>query len=225
MKRLEKITGISLALAGILAFTQPSICLAKPKSSPTQNGSLPQGKPFQYLNSRIDSLQGQLNTLIGQVSNLEAWRVKAELVMLKLRQNTVKNAKAIALLESEIENINTLLDTKQDIIDGQCPDNQYVYKITNSPAGLVCRADIGANGLAVLTVKTSYEIAAKAAAIFSSQCPTGSVVSGGSYDASPALTVSSAGIVENGYEVNVANTSDALQTLNITATCLAVLAP
>jgi hypothetical protein len=225
MKRLEKITGISLALAGILAFTQPSICLAKPKSSPTQNGSLPQGKPFQYLNSRIDSLQGQLNTLIGQVSNLEAWRVKAELVMLKLRQNTVKNAKAIALLESEIENINTLLDTKQDIIDGQCPDNQYVYKITNSPAGLVCRADIGANGLAVLTVKTSYEIAANALPIFSSQCPTGSVVSGGSYDASPALTINSAGIVENGYEVNVANTSGTLQTLNITATCLAVLAP
>jgi hypothetical protein len=222
MKRSTKIAAISLVLFSSLAFILPTTSFAAPKPSPTQKGSLPHGKPFQYLNSRIDSLQTQLNFLVGRVDGLEAWQFKAELVLLQLQQHSAQNAAAIALLGSEIENIKLILQTKQDIIDQVCPLGQHVSGISGSLTSLICGSDVGANGLALLTVKNTNQVAAQSAAILRSQCPVGTVVTGGSFEASPGLTVNSAGIVDTGYEVNVANTSDALQTLNITATCLAI---
>jgi len=222
MKKFSKIAVIGLLASGFLGFAHTSTVIAAPKSSPTLKGSLPKGKPFQYLNARIDSLQAQINKLIGQVSSLEAWQAKAEAALITLQKNTADNAAAIALLTSELDNIKSILDTKQDIITGTCPDGQYVYEISQSPSTLICRADLGANGLTAFTVQTTQEIAANSSAVVAAECPTGSVPSGGSYEATPGLTITASGIANNGYSVDAANTTGAALTLNVTGTCVGV---
>jgi hypothetical protein len=222
MTTLKKLAAIGIIVPSILAIALPSTSIADAKPNPTMKGSLPKGKPFQYLNSRIDYLQAQINLLIGRVDSLDAWQIKAEKVLLKLEQDTAKNAAEIALLTSEIENIKTILQTKQDIINQDCPANQVVAGVTQSPAGLVCRQDIGANGLAKFSVENIQNVAATSSQDVAATCPSGTAPMGGSYNAAPSLTVVSSGIVDNGYSVNVANTTAGVLPVTVTATCLGI---
>lgn len=229
MKTLPKFLVSGLLLSGLIALAHPAAALGSQKSnsrsnSPTSQGSLPKGKPFQYLNSRIDALQTQIDRLIGQVSTLEEWQASAEEALSTLMKNSTGNAEAIALLEAEIESIKSILATKQDIITGTCPPGQHVYEISASPATLLCSADLGSNGLAAFTVQVSTEIPAAESAVVAAECPDGSVPTGGSYEAALGLEVTSAGIADNGYEVAAANPTAGALTMNVTGTCLG-LAP
>lgn len=230
MKKHTKIAVMGIAASSLLALGFSSNVFASPKStdssksvSTTQKGSLPKGKPFQYLNSRIDSLQAQIDILIGRVNSLEDWQVKAQKALDKLQRDVTKNATLIALLQGQIADINDILKTKQDIIDGECPANQYLYKVSPTD-GLVCRSDLGSNGLAVLTVKNTADVAAAATVDVNALCPTGSTPTGGSFNAAPALTINSAGITQNGdgYTVNLSNSTAATLPVSVTAICLAV---
>jgi len=227
MKKLSRLAVAGIVVSGVLAFAQPLTATAAPKSAPpgksgsTNSGSLPKGKPFQYLNSRIDALQSQIDGLIGQVSTLEAWQAGAEAALEKLQQDSATNAAAIALLQSELDDVKSILDTKQDIIDGTCPEGQYVYGMTPSPPTLLCRADFGAKGLALTTVLATLEIPATSSETVTAECPPGSVPSGGSYEAFD-LEVSASGLSDTGYSVTAANPTGAALTLNVTATCLGV---
>lgn len=226
MKKLSRIAAAGLLVSGVLAFAQPAVVMAAPKASsksPTNQGATPRGKPFVALNSRIDALQAQVDTLIGQFSSLEEWMTDAQSALETLQQNTTANAAAIALLESEIAAVKATLDTKQDIISGTCPDGQYVYAIDAATSTLVCRADLGANGLAVSTVLKNEEIPAQSSAVdVLAECPAGSVPTGGSAEAAPDLEIADEGIVPNGYSAIVANPTQAALTLNVTAICLGV---
>lgn len=200
--------------------------MAAPKASsksPTNQGATPRGKPFVALNSRIDALQAQIDGLIGQFANVEEWMTDAQAALDKLQQDTAANAAAIALLESELATVKATLDTKQNIISGTCPDGQYVYGIDAATSTLVCRADLGSNGLAVSTVLKNEEIPAQSSAVdVLAECPAGSVPTGGSAEAAPDLEIADEGIVPNGYSAIVANPTQAALTLNVTAICLGV---
>lgn len=216
---MSTLRNIALTLSLLCVATIPATSFAAKKGGAT---GLPNGKPFQYLNARIDSLQNQINLLIGRVDSLESWQIKAEAALLKLEQQTNANTAAIALLQSELDNINQILATKQDIIQQSCPDKQFVYQILSAPAGLVCRADAGANGLSIYTVDVVQDIAIDASTVLTATCPTGTVIMGGSFNSAPNLTITSSGMVDNGYSVNVANTSGAVLPLTVTGTCLGV---
>lgn len=226
MKKLSRIAAAGFLVSGLLAFAQPAVVMAAPKASsksPTNQGATPRGKPFVALNSRIDALQAQVDTLIGQFSSLEEWMTDAQSALETLQKNTAANAAAIALLESEIAAVKATLDTKQDIISGACPDGQYVYAIDAATSTLVCRADLGANGLAVSTVLKTEEIPALSSAVdVLAECPAGSVPTGGSAEEVPDLEIADEGIVPNGYSATVANPTEAALTLNVTAICLGV---
>ena len=227
MKKLSRIAVSGLVVSSFLAFAQPMTAVAAPKATPpgktssTNRGSTPNGKPFQYLNSRIDALQAQVDTLIGQYASLEEWMADAEAALAKLQEDTAANAAAIALLQGEMAAVQAALETKQDILAGTCPDGQYVYGV-EAPATLLCRADMGASGLAVTTVLTTQDVAVSATVEVLAECPAGSVPTGGSHDAPPDLTIVSEGITATGYAVTVTNLSSAAIPLNVTATCLGV---
>ena len=225
MKMLSRIAASGLLVSGLLAFAHPAVVMAAPKTnskSLSNQGATPRGKPFVALNSRIDALQVQVDTLIGQYSSLEEWMTDAQAALETLQQNSAANAAAIALLESEIAAVKTTLETKQDIISGTCPEGQYVYEIDAETSTLVCRADLGAKGLIVSTVLKTEQIPAESAVDVLAECPAGSVPTGGSAQATPELQITEEGIVTNGYSATVANPTDAALTLNVTAICLGV---
>lgn len=226
MKMLSRIAASGLLVSGLLAFAHPAVVMAAPKTSSkslSNQGATPRGKPFVALNSRIDALQMQVDTLIGQYSSVEEWMTDAQAALETLQQNTAANAAAIALLTSEIAAVKTTLETKQDIISGTCPDGQYVYEIDAETSTLVCRADLGAKGLIVSTVLKTEQIPAESAVDVLAECPAGSVPTGGSAQATPELQITEEGIVTNGYSASVANTNtEAAATLNVTAICLGV---
>lgn len=207
-------------VAGLVCMAALPVASAAPKKS--SGNALPNGKPFQYLNNRIDSLQSQINLLIGRVDSLEGWQIRAEAALLKLEQQAAANAEAIALLQSEIDDIKLILATKQDIIDQSCPDNQFAYQVLSGPGVLVCRADVGANGLKAYTVEVAQDIPDATSADVVAQCPDGTVAMGGSYNSAPNLTITSAGLANNSYSVSVANTSGTRLPLTVTATCLGI---
>ena len=228
MKRSTKIASAGIIATSLLVFCLPSTAVAAPKAvaannsaSTTMKGALPNGKPFQYLNSRISALQAQIDLLIGRVSSLEEWQVKAQQALETLELNVAKNAAAIALLEGEIADIKDILATKQDIINGECPAGQYLYKIS-STEGLVCRADIGANGLGLFSVTVVPDIAPTSTTDVAASCPAGSVPTGGSFNAAGGLIVNFSGIKDLGFNVNVTNPTPSPLPLTVTATCLAV---
>lgn len=226
MKMLSRIAASGLLVSGLLAFAHPAVVMAAPKTSSkslSNQGATPRGKPFVALNSRIDALQVQVDTLIGQYSSVEEWMTDAQAALETLQQNTAANAAAIALLTSEIAAVKTTLETKQDIISGTCPEGQYVYEIDAETSTLVCRADLGAKGLIVSTVLKTEQIPAESAVDVLAECPAGSVPTGGSAQATPELQITEEGIVTNGYSASVANTNtEAAATLNVTAICLGV---
>lgn len=215
---MKTLKNIAIAIPVLFALAHTTSGIAQPKTAP----KLPNGKPFQYLNSRIDALQSQINTLIGRVDSLETWQMKAQAALAKLEQSATDNAAAIALLQSEIDNINQILQTKQDILKESCPANQSVYQILSAPAGLVCRPDAGANGLSVYTVDVAQDIAVTSNATLTATCPTGTVATGGSFNLAPGLTMTSAGLVDNGYAVTLANTTDSVLSATVTGTCLGI---
>jgi hypothetical protein len=212
MKKLPINAIICLGFTIFLAYGEPSFA----KNSNTQPGPLPQGRPFQYLNSRIDALQAQINQLIGQVYSLEAWEAEAKIVLTQLQANTTANAASIALLTGEIKNIQSILATKQDIISSQCPSGQYVSSISQST--VICRADSAQP--TVYTVFTYKNISSNATDILTAACPPASAVTGGSHQ-SANLQINSEGIdaVNNGWSVNATNlTTGSLPLISI-ATC------
>jgi len=226
MKRIAKFASVGIIATSLFVFFLPSTAVAAPKkssssASTTLKGSLPNGKPFQYLNSRINALQAQIDLLIGRVSSLEEWQIKAQAALDQLRLDVDKNAILIGLLQAQIDDINDILETKQNIISGECPAGQYVYSIL-ADGSLVCRADVGAKGLAVLTVEKVADVAAGATADVLAECPVGTPA-GGSYNAAPDLVVNSAGIVANGYNVNATNLTGAALPVSVTATCMAII--
>jgi hypothetical protein len=225
MKKLSKIAVSGLLVSGLLAFAQPSMVMAAPKAnpkSPTNQGSTPRGKPFVALNSRIDALQLQIDTLIGQVTSIEAWQANADAALLQLQKDSAANAAAIAVLQGEMAAVSAALETKQDIISGTCPDGQFVYEIAQNPATLICRAVVGANGLTAFTAEVTQDVPSNGNLDLAADCPAGSIPIGGSYATTPDLTIDASGITATGYSVSATNITAAAIPLSVTATCLGV---
>jgi hypothetical protein len=216
MKIFPRIAVIGLIAASLLLAILPSTGFSAPKANKDASGSLPNGKPFQLLNSRIDALQVQIDNLIGRVNNLEEWEAKAKKALYRLKLNTAANAAKIAILTGEIDNIQNILATKQDIISSQCPAGQYVSSISQST--VICRAD--SVQPAVYTVFTYKNIASNTTDIITAACPPATAVTGGSHQ-SAYLLINGEGIdpLNNGWSVNATNlTTGSLPLISI-ATC------
>jgi hypothetical protein len=216
MKIFPRIAVFGLIVPSLLVFILPSTGFAAPKANNAASSSLPPGKPFKYLNSRIDTLQAQINTLIGQVGSLEDWEAEAKIVLTQLQANTATNATKIALLTGEIKNIQSILATKQDIISSQCPAGQYVSSISQST--VICRVD--SVQPAVYTVFTYKNIASNTNDTITAICPPATAVTGGSNQSVNLLITEGIDLLNNGWKVNATNlTTGSLPLISI-ATCI-----
>lgn len=152
----------------ICAVVIPMALSAAPKND------LPQGKPFQNLQSQIDSLKADMEALIGQVHSMEERFAAIESAIADLQalnqdlQYQISsndadidalqaqidyNNNLIAMMQAEIEQLQTDLALKQNLINGTCPEGQAVVSIEED-GSLVC-ANAGGSQVETVTAYNS----------------------------------------------------------------------
>ncbi len=154
-------------LALIFALVIPRLAFAaKGGNSTTNQGSTPNGKPFQFMQSQMEALRAEIEALIGDVDSLEDWLIGAEAAILTLEEQTTglqtqidsndgdivslqtqidHNLELIGSLENEINQINEAMATHQTILSGQCPNGEYLqYVFPNG--NIACAADQQGSG-------------------------------------------------------------------------------
>ncbi len=135
---------------------------------------LPQGRPFQILQSQIDNLQADMEGLIGRVTTLEQRmasvinvieQLQAENQQLQIRISNNEddiqslqgqidyNNNLLAMLQADLQQLQDELAMKQNMINGVCPDSQAVISI--QPDGSLICASAGGSGSEVEVV-TSF---------------------------------------------------------------------
>lgn len=198
----------------VLTLATPNFVAA---TSSTDQGSTPNGKPFQSLQSQIDdlktqvtSLQGEINadgqaiTLLQQdVANLQTQINQNSGDLTSLQAQINHDNSEIAQLQAEVSQINNLLALKQDVIHGICPGGMAVVSV-NPDGSLVCRPVGGS--LSKVLVANFHSIGATSTGQFDDQCPAGYTISGGGYQIFGPETVSVDGPdYTNGWFLTVTN--------------------
>lgn len=160
--------------------------------------TLPNGQPFQELQSQIFSLQEQIDLLVGRVSSIEERLTADQSAIAELQVRNVEleakiiayagdieamqaqlanNNMMIAILESEIESIQDVAEIKQVVDSGVCPSGGNAIA-TGDGNGIGCLMHGGSQAV-VFDVEISTYGSASASAI----CPKGFFVTGGGYRA------------------------------------------
>lgn len=174
--------------------------------SSTNHGSTPNGKPFQYVQGQISTIQSQIDALKAQVTTING-ELAADKQAITLLQNDITslNGQVSALqaqsgdnsqeinflqdeifqdqvqigqLQGEINGINTEIQFKQNVINGVCPPGSAVISVDHS-GSLVCGTTGG-------TLQTAFAYNAETISPDSlttiiAQCPAGYIASGGGY--------------------------------------------
>ncbi len=187
--------------------------------------TLPKGKPFQAIQSSLDSLQSQVDALVGDnINSVEERLVALENAVVTLDANVADNLALINLMQAEIDSLAEALSLKQNIINGTCPNGQAIVSI-NSDGSISC-ATVGSSNDTIQRT-TSYNVVE----IFSFthqtgvMCSSGYTLAGGGYK-----TVINSGITihenrpatTNGWvmSVNLTNPTEGSELLTIYANCI-----
>ena len=181
---------------------------ATASSVDTQDGFRPQGRPFLELWSHIDTIEEDLDALVGRVDTMEEQiaanmdaiaALQAQTADLQaqidensgdiaaLQEQVDQNADLISALQAEIDSIQTILDQKQDILDGSCPPDQFLVEIF--PDGAIVCESASAGNLVRTLVQDILTLDAFEDQTGVLPCPVGSIAVDASYSVPPDVKV------------------------------------
>ena len=119
-------------------------------SGVSEGTDVPNGKPFQTLQSQIDILVGQVDSMEGRLDALESavsgLQSNDRRLLRLISQNAddiQDNSDLIAAMQVEIDALEVTIALKQDILNGTCPTGQAV--IAANAGSLVC-GEVGTSG-------------------------------------------------------------------------------
>jgi len=152
------------------------------------------------LQQKAADLQQQILSNDGDITALKA----------ELADTNVK----IYQLQMDLKQLENVVATKQDIIQGKCPDGEYLSQI-NPDGSIVCEADAGATGIHRFSVfKGEYlqgcicipglpcNCTTRPSGTISATCPSGSTAISGSYTADLSVNVTASELRGNSWSVD-----------------------
>lgn len=156
-----------------------SISFADSTNKSQENSSLLQGKPFIKLQTSIDELQSKISDIVGNVDTIEERMVALTVGVDKARENSnnlqvqleslsmdkqnnsdeinnimtllTENSRLIFEMQKEIDSAQKVLETKQDILAGTCPEGTSLESF-DGKGELVCSSDNAEVGFKKITV-------------------------------------------------------------------------
>lgn len=152
------------------------------------------------LEKKADDLQQQILFNDGDIASL--------------RSELIVTNKMIYKLQTDLAKLQAVVALKQNIIQGKCPDNQYISEI-RPDGSLVCQLDAGANGLRRFIVYNGEYLKAclclpwepcscstRPSGTISATCPAGSLAIGGGHSADLTVDVGFSGLRGNSWSVD-----------------------
>jgi chaperonin cofactor prefoldin len=215
----------------VLALFSLSVAQAAPSSGSSGSNGNPyktHGNPFVVIKAQTDELFASVDTIEGRVTVAEQNIAELEQKAEDLQQQILSNSGNIESLETELANTNSMIyilqedlkqlkkvvDLKQDIIEGKCPNGEYVSQI-KTDGSLVCSPDAGATGLRRYTVyKDEYlkgcfcwpgqscACSTRPSGTISATCPAGSTAIGGGHTADLSVNVTASELRGNSWSVD-----------------------
>ncbi len=151
MKKRVVIIILSLFLSPLLS----PLSLAGNDKNASAEGSSPNGKPFVHLQSQIDALQVEMESLIGEANSMGERLSNAESALFDLMDDVDANEALIVMLNTEIGNLTTAIAEKQDVINAYCGPDEAVTAINGG--SITCETlSSGGGALARITSLGSF---------------------------------------------------------------------
>ncbi len=178
----------------------------------------------------VTQLQAQLDTNSALIANLQGAVLLAETSVITLGSNLQpqidNNNALIVALQTELDQLKSLLQAKQDRINGLCPNGQAIQQVLAN-GSVVCESvGGGASGTLQSTYTSLYSgnISSGQYASIYATCPTGWVVSGAghwyAYNWQVVHTYTSS---NNGAYLYARNNNPYTSYISVVATCLRIV--
>lgn len=179
--RLKGLLGV------LIMISVSSVSFAASSDKNKGNDSLPQGKPFVQLQTSINALQAQINDLVGSVNSIEERMASLNGAVVTLQEDSTnmqsqidnlmndtkdnsaqidtlltqvaQNSYLIGEMEKQVASIETALQTKQNIIDGTCPEGTTVIGFDGN-SELICSTSSENTGFKKISVTAMGTISA-----------------------------------------------------------------
>jgi peptidoglycan hydrolase CwlO-like protein len=132
----------------LLLLASTSTVFAAPGNSTTNQGSTPNGKPFQYIQGQISALQdqitavetalqAQINNIYSQISTMQGQISDLQSATQSLESRVTANESAIAALQAAVASLNTQLSAVQAQIASNTGDIQALQAQANNLQSLI----------------------------------------------------------------------------------------